>query len=83
MKLVVRYNVSDGCTFSCDITQPIEYDSAEALIVAFEEAIKEGIQEFEIGKHTFNACDFICESGSYSLPDIYTLEEWFAIFSES
>lgn len=38
MRLVVHYTVGDGCTYHCDVTLPILYDSAEKLLVDIEDA---------------------------------------------
>lgn len=40
MKLVVVYWVGDEFSYSWDIVQPIEYESAEAFLVNLEDAIK-------------------------------------------
>lgn len=40
MRLILRYEVSDGCTYSCTEVHPVNYDSAEALLVDFMEAAK-------------------------------------------
>lgn len=37
-KLVMTFTIGDGCSWSCDETLPIEYESPEALIVDFMEA---------------------------------------------
>jgi hypothetical protein len=77
MKLVVTWTISDGCTYSCDMTQPVEYDSPEAFIIEFEEKAKsaKGINFFVAGK-TWNKWDFT-EKGVLFLPTVRTLEEWF------
>ena len=40
MKLVVSWNDSDGCTYSCDVHEAVKYESAEALAVDLEERCK-------------------------------------------
>jgi hypothetical protein len=40
MRLILRYEHSDGYTYSCTNTHPVEYDSAEALLVDFMDAAK-------------------------------------------
>lgn len=43
MKLVVSWQDTDDCTYSCDVHQPVEYESAEALAVHLEEFCKDFI----------------------------------------
>ncbi len=43
MRLILRYDSSDGCTYSCTTTFPVEYESAEALLLDFLEAAKQAI----------------------------------------
>jgi len=38
MKLVVSYSVGDGYTYSCQSDVPVEYESAEQLLVDIEDA---------------------------------------------
>jgi hypothetical protein len=85
MKLVMKYSVCDGYTFSEDVLYPIEYESAEALICDFEKALDEahgnnkrkcGGYGFQFGTETFNTNDFIFDTGKI-LPEILTIDEWF------
>ena len=39
-KLVIEYTDSDGCTYFCDITVCVLYESAEAFIAEFEKQLK-------------------------------------------
>lgn len=39
MRLVIHYTVGDGYTYSCDITTPVVYESAEKFLVDLEEAV--------------------------------------------
>jgi len=68
MKLVVSYHVGDGYTYSCDVTTPLEYESAEAFIVHFEDKLKEYLtkcdeeytpSEFTLAGIEFSATDHI------------------------
>jgi hypothetical protein len=87
MKLIMRYNVGDGYTFSYDVYLPIEYESAEALICDFEKAIDEAAEKrthewnynycFQFGTEKFNLSDFLCKEGKL-LPEILTIDEWFS-----
>jgi hypothetical protein len=36
MKLVLNFSIGDGCTYFCDVTLPIEYESSEQAIVDLE-----------------------------------------------
>jgi hypothetical protein len=38
MRLVVSYSEGDGCTYSCQCDVPVEYESAEQLLVDIEDA---------------------------------------------
>jgi hypothetical protein len=33
MRLILKFSSTDGYTFSCENTYPVEYDCAEALLV--------------------------------------------------
>jgi hypothetical protein len=41
MRLIIEYDVTDGCTFSCTNTFPLEYESAEQLLVDIEHNVAE------------------------------------------
>lgn len=41
MRLVMLYTVSDGCTYSCDVVKPIEYESVEQARLDFGSKILE------------------------------------------
>lgn len=81
MQLVIKYTVSDGCTYSCDVTQPVLYESAEAFIVDFENFCHEN-RIYDILKQPVFAgikwCpDEFFENDIYYSPDILTVDEWF------
>lgn len=96
MKLVVVYNVSDGCTYSYDNIVPIEYLSEEQFICDFENELNLSIQnksfEFMLGGHKFctirhytsvllyNPELHFEQPGSIIFPEIYTLDNWFEKF---
>ena len=83
----MKYAVGDGYTYYADITLPIEYESAEALICDFEKTIDEAFEKrihkhhcnyaFEFGIEKFNISDFCDNAGNKTLPEILTIEEWF------
>ena len=83
MKLVLIYNHGDGCTYWCEETVPIEYESAEALIVDFENAAKSAYcsdkWDFIFAGHTFDSYRFFENNilDSYICPKIMTIDEWF------
>lgn len=39
MKLALTYTVGDGCTYSCDVIKLFEYESEEALLCDFMDAV--------------------------------------------
>lgn len=66
MRLILRFQVSDGCTYSCTETLPVEYESAEALLEHFTAAMREG---FLAGRypvkfldHEFDPSVFYCRA---------------------
>lgn len=88
MRIVMRYIVSDGYTFSCTETIPIEYESVEAAIVEFETRLKQArvdytdkiirYDEFTFAGKTFHSHDFYFNETKYELPQFLTLDEWFS-----
>jgi hypothetical protein len=79
MRLILEYVVSDGCSYSFDVTLPVEYESAEALLIDFETALNKSLKD---KKYSF---DFIGKSFDVNnfnhaiLPNISTLDEWFEL----
>jgi len=85
MQLIIEYEVGDGYTYSCTITEPVVYESAEAFLVDLEDAIlnlpeaaSHLFQHIEIGGQRFDAHLFYDDGGRISLPDVYTVDEWFS-----
>lgn len=78
VRLVVEFNVTDGCTFHCRATRPVLYSSAEAFAVEFEEACRTNRgatlnfagQQFPV--------DAFFEDETYFGPDVWTVDEWFS-----
>lgn len=82
MRLVLEYNDGDGYTYGYTVALPIEYESAEALLVDFDEAMNNAhknndARDINIGGHNFY-CGTFFENGKYWPPTIYTIDEWFA-----
>ena len=88
MKLVLAYPDGDGYTYSCDVRWPIQYESAEAAAVDFENlcrgadrAARDGhdwrLAEFKFCGLEFRSTDFMKDSQYYA-PDFWTIDEWFA-----
>jgi hypothetical protein len=86
MRLVIEYNDSDGCTFSCDVTVPVVYESAEAFAVDFEKFCKEIHAKELAGDYSSSLVKFagkswgtsyFFEDGVYYAPSISTVDEWF------
>lgn len=88
MRLVIEYYVGDGYTWSATNTVPVEYESAEAFVVEFEEACKEArVQAKQTRRHwlefTFAGLEwdadcFFTSDGEYCPPAILTVDEWFS-----
>lgn len=92
MRLVMTFTAGDGCTYSCDVALPIEYESAEAAIVEFERDAKAaylgGGVGFMFAGHELNANDFFgrvsgqpWQDAPFYGPDFLTIDEWFESFS--
>jgi hypothetical protein len=86
-QLVLQYQDSDGCTYSCEVTLPVIYESAEALMVDFEEAMRAGLLSgagevmfagFPFYPATFFYRDPATDTQVYDTPYIWTIDEWFA-----
>lgn len=64
MRLVLRYHVTDDCTYNFDVVLPVEYESAEALLVDFEAKLKDAKyadwqkSDFTIAGHHFELWNF-------------------------
>jgi len=82
MKLVMCYTVSDGCTYSNNITTPIEYKSEEDLLCDFADALKKAIKMnksfFKFLNQEYNVFNF-CDEKQVTLPGIMTLDDWFEV----
>ena len=83
MKLILQYVVPGGWeSNSFTVVLPIEYESEEALICAFEEALDKAIVESKYS-FIFNESETIYPFKNKInvinkiLPDIFTLESWF------
>lgn len=84
MRLVIEYSEGDGYTYCCTNTFPVEYESAEQLLVDIEDTVKAWIKaEYPSSGQTatFGKCelylDHFLEHGIYYPPNIYTIDEWF------
>jgi len=76
MKLVIVWHVSDGYTYSCEVTQPVEYDSPEKLLVDWEQWKKSNPEPVFYAGEGFAGTDLGPEIEEHDL-EVYTLEEWF------
>lgn len=85
MKFVMVFTVGDNTTWSCQVSQPIEYTNKKNLINDFCKKLMEAASE---RKYTFkflnanfyvNNFGFYNEKNEYLIyePEIYTLDEWF------
>lgn len=58
MKLVMIWADSDGCTYSCEVVQPFEYESIDKAQFDFLELCEKNIdsnKSFQFAGHEFNA----------------------------
>ena len=85
MRLILTYDWCVPHEASGTETLPVEYESAEALLCDFDEALetasKSKVHDFEVASHDFEVNDFI-ERGDdgkryKTLPSILTIDEWF------
>lgn len=80
MRLVIKYDVGDGYTWWCDVVLPVEYESAEQLYVDFEAAARAAyaanVYAFVVANREFHT-DYFFDRGTYLLPEILTVDEWF------
>ena len=89
-KLILHFTQSDGCTYSCETTIPIEWSSKIELQLHILElvqnhkiSLRDKYTEEEIEKYYRNGSIKILEQ-DFSVEDVenaehivYTLEEWF------
>lgn len=84
MRIVMIYNVTDGYTFTCTETVPIEYESTESAIVDFEAILLKTKMEnlrndvFTFAGECFHVSDFYYMQDKYNLPEFMTVDDWFA-----
>jgi hypothetical protein len=83
MRLVIEYTEGDGCSWYATNTIPVEYESAEAFAVEFEEAChlqynKNSWQHknFILAGKEWDVDDFF-DDGNYCPPEVLTVDEWF------
>jgi len=92
MKLVMTYSVSDGYTYSCDVTEPFEYESLDKAKFDFttilckymDEHAKENYDNYkvvfagiELDLNYFGEWSEYKQQTVWDEPTIETLEEWF------
>lgn len=82
MRLIVIYVEGDGYTYSYERIIPIIYKSKEDFIFDFEEkcitAKENGEDQILIANTKFECMKFFNEEGDCSLPEVYTVDEWFS-----
>lgn len=88
MKIVMTYDVTDGCTYSCEVTLPLEYDSPEQAKLDFEAAFNaanviDPVTGYFHGTFMMFGQEFFVVTfkyeGEVTLPNFYSLDEWFNI----
>ena len=73
MRIIVEHTLSDGCSYSCTDTFPIEHDSVEAAFVEFDDAMKAARGIFVVFGREFTTYDVV----RCGAPLFYTVDEWF------
>lgn len=87
-QLVIYFTLSNGCSYSFEQSIPVQYESAEKLLVDLDDALntfkdtdwKERGVDIKVGNLTFNIDVFQQYDGNevhHELPEILTLQEWF------
>lgn len=83
MRFVLKYTISDGCTFSCEETLPVEYTSKDAFLTDLEKAAFKYISTgedcfvFTDNSKRVYAYRFV-ENGMYYEPYcLISVDEWF------
>ena len=87
-QLVIYFTASDGCSYSYEQSIPVEYESAEQLLVDFDKAMiawretdwRERGNTLIIGHLSFDIDVFQHYEGKdviLEAPEILTLAEWF------
>lgn len=78
-RLVIEYGIGDGFTYHFRQHKPVQYSSAEAFAVEFEEACR---AQSDASTLIFAGVSFPVDSffddGTYFGPEIMTVDEWFA-----
>lgn len=78
----MRWHETDGCTYSCTNTEPIEYEDPKTALVDFVNSINSGLDkygDFVFANRQFNKSSFF-ERGKFYPPKFYALEEWFGLY---
>jgi len=87
-QLVIYFTASDGCSYSYEQSIPVEYESAEQLVVDLDAALiawrdtpwRERKNEIAAGHLSFDVDIFQRREENeviYEVPEILTLNEWF------
>lgn len=82
MRLIIQYIVSDGCSYSYMVTEPVVYESKEALARHLTELCEYKLKNrdkpvhFKNGDVIIHITDLML-NGKYFLPAIYTIDEFF------
>ncbi len=87
-QLVIYFTASNGCSYSYEQSIPVEYESAEQLVVDLDAALcawrdtpwRERKNEITAGHLTFDVDVFQHREENnviYEVPEVLTLTEWF------
>lgn len=95
MRLVIKWSYGDGYTYSCDETEPVEFESAEAFLVGFEDVLTvahaRNVGSFSFCGREWNTEHFQIRNhdhkGRYTettlnLPTVLTVDEWFTQYCQ-
>jgi len=82
MRLVMFYTAGDGCSYSCEQSIPINYESAEAALIDFETACmsagnSRNVPFFDFAGRQFCTREFFDSEAKMYVPDFLTVDEWF------
>ena len=89
MRLIIKYTVTDECTYWTEVIVPVEYDSVEQFLNDFDDLVnlnKDSLSNFTLGGYEFVTFDFVRryynDEGKFikttvSLPEVMTVDEWF------
>jgi hypothetical protein len=83
MRIVIHDVQTDGCTYSCSINVPLDYESPEAFERDFKSAAETAFLEKKF-EFSFCGIDWTtaehCQNDFTCSPSAYSLDAWFEKF---